>query len=120
MPYLIDNIHTISDSRGDLTVLQDQIPFAPKRVFWITNADCQTRGGHAHISNKMILIAITGEVIIKVISKDSEQTFALSNPRMGLYLDPIDWHTMSFSDGAILLVVCSEFYSPDDYIYERP
>lgn len=45
--------------------------------------------------------------------------FVLSNPNRCLVLETYDWHEMhSFSKDAILLVLASESFDPDDYIYE--
>ncbi len=44
----------------------------------------------------------------------------LDTPDKCLILEPKDWHQMhSFTEDAILMVLASEFYTPEDYIYER-
>ena len=37
-----------------------------------------------------------------------------------LLIEPNDWHSMQgFSEDAILLILASEHFDPDDYIYEE-
>ena len=44
----------------------------------------------------------------------------LASPGRLLIVEPEDWHLMrDFSEDAILLVLASESYDPDDYVYER-
>jgi hypothetical protein len=46
-----------------------------------------------------------------------KQDFVLNNPTLCLILNPEDWHTMyDFSKDAILLVLASEYFDPNDYI----
>jgi hypothetical protein len=40
----------------------------------------------------------------------------LDCPNIGLLVEPRDWHTMKFDEGAVLLVLASEPYDRDDYI----
>ena len=48
------------------------------------------------------------------------QDFILDTPAKCLILDPEDWHTMhNFSGNAILMVLASEAFNPDDYIYQQ-
>jgi dTDP-4-dehydrorhamnose 3,5-epimerase-like enzyme len=114
-------ISTISDERGSLCVIEDQLGFSIKRVFYIFNTPHNTvRGGHAHKKTKMALICLGGSCDIHIHSSESEKILHLDSPTKCLLLEPSDWHTMeNFSSDATLLVLASEKYDPDDYIYER-
>lgn len=108
------------DSRGILTVAERQLSFFAKRVFYIYDVPVGTeRGGHRHLKTKLALIAISGKITITTRVSGKEEVFDLNSPELLLYLAPSDWHIMKFcSPGAILLVLASEEFDSEDYIYE--
>ena len=107
-----------SSIRGDLTVFENILPGSLKRIFYITNADGETRGGHRHIRAWQGLICIQGSCNIYVETLDIKLVFNLDEPNKVLILEPQDWHTLeNISDNAIILVVSNENYDPEDYIY---
>jgi len=55
MTYMID-LKTLTDKRGNLTVIEKVIPFDIKRIFYIYGVDESERGGHRH--HKTIQAAI--------------------------------------------------------------
>ncbi len=78
-----------------------------------------TRGGHRHKKTIQGLICINGECRITVHNAQGLKEYILTVPNQCLLLDPEDWHEMSeFKNNAILLVLASEYYNQDDYIYE--
>lgn len=110
-----------TDSRGSLTVIQNEVNFLIKRVFYIFNVtpDCE-RGGHSHIKTRMALVCLGGSCEIEIYLKGESKIFILDNPQKLLLLNPEDWHIMrNFSQNATLLALASEDYNPDDYITER-
>lgn len=107
-----------SSNRGDLTVFENILPGSLKRIFYITNADGETRGGHRHIKAWQALMCLQGSCDIYVETPDKKMVFGLDEPNKVLILEPQDWHTLeNFSDNAIVLVVSNENYDPEDYIY---
>jgi len=118
MAYFIE-LPTMTDERGHLTVIEKNLPFDIKRVFYIYYMQGQ-RGGHKHKINRQALISLNGKHNINVYSDDKMKTYTLDSPNQCLILEPEDWHTMDgFSKDSILLVLASEFFDADDYIYER-
>ena len=119
MARLID-LKTFTDARGNLTVIERVIPFDVKRIFYIYGVDSSIRGGHRHHKTIQAAICLKGQC--KITNEDGvgpRQEFWLERPDQCLILEPKDWHQMShFSPDAILMVLASEFFSPDDYIYE--
>lgn len=114
------NIQTIIDSRGALSVIEDEIGFVIKRVFYIYNVRSM-RGGHAHHKTKLCLICLGGSCAITIKTTQSSQTYKLDSPDKCLLLEPYEWHTMQeFSDNAYLVALASEPYDPNDYITEIP
>lgn len=57
-------VHT--SAKGDLTVFENILPGSLKRIFYITNADCETRGGHRHVKAWQALICLQGTCEIYV------------------------------------------------------
>ncbi|WP_394909390.1 sugar 3,4-ketoisomerase [uncultured Helicobacter sp.] len=111
---------TITDNRGSLSVLEGEIGFAIKRVFYIYDV-LGSRGGHAHHKTKLCLICLGGSCEITIKTKKQTQTYKLDNPTKCLILEPKDYHTMQeFSQNATLLALASEVYDENDYITEIP
>lgn len=117
MAFLI-NLPTFSDNRGSLSVIENELPFKTKRIFYIYNVNNSKRGGHRHHKTIQAAICITGECKIYCNDSSQENIFHLSKPNQCLILQPEDWHTMyDFSENSILLVIASEEFDPEDYIY---
>ena len=114
------NIPTFKDERGSLSVIEN-IGFNIKRIYYIYNTNEKKRGGHRHKKTRQILIAVNGccEIFCEYPDKRNE-VFLLNSPTIALFIEPEDWHVMqNFSKDCILLVLASEYYDPNDYIYER-
>jgi len=46
--------------------------------------------------------------------------FSLKNPETGLLIEPEDYHWMdNFTEGTVLLILASEYYDYNDYIFEN-
>ena len=110
------NLPTFSDDRGALTVLEGVLPFDVVRTYWIYGADGQTRGGHRHTYTRQALGAVKGTVTIYMNDGITEETIILNHPGQCLLVEPKDWHTMTFDDSAVLLVMSSHSYDRSEYI----
>ncbi|MBI1770264.1 MAG: FdtA/QdtA family cupin domain-containing protein [Bacteroidetes bacterium] len=118
MAHLID-LKTFTDVRGNLTVIEKVIPFDIKRIFYIYGVDNSVRGGHRHHKTIQAAVCLQGHCIIRNHDGAHIEEFVLDHPGKCLILEPKDWHQMyDFSKNAILMVFASEFYNPDDYIFE--
>lgn len=118
MAYLID-LETHTDSRGNLTVIENVLPFDIKRVFYIYGVDDSVRGGHRHHKTIQAAICIKGECLIYNNDGIGEEVFHLDKPSKCVLLEPRDWHKMyGFSSDAILMVLASEKFDAGDYIFE--
>lgn len=111
----------IGDERGHLVVIEGgigEIPFEPKRVFYIYGSDeTVVRGRHANKKTEFILINISGTSKVRVYDGENEQIIELDKPHEGLYLPALVWKDMyDFSKDSILLVLASEHYDAGEYI----
>jgi len=113
------NLTTFTDKRGNLTVIEKVIPFDIKRIFYIYGVDDSKRGGHRHKLTIQAAICIQGSCIIHNNNGTNSTDYLLDSPHKCLILEPEDWHVMhSFSKDSILMVLASEYFNADDYIYE--
>lgn len=111
-------LSSFGDERGTLSVIDEQLPFAAKRVYWIYNAS-GVRGGHRHRNTRQVLVCVAGSCDVYCDDGTHKETFSLDNPNKCLLVEPQDWHTMSnFSADAVLLVLASHPYNKEDYIDE--
>jgi dTDP-4-dehydrorhamnose 3,5-epimerase-like enzyme len=119
MAYIID-LETHTDNRGNLTVIENVLPFKIERVFYIYGVDKSVRGGHRHHKTIQAAVCIQGEC--KIFNNDGgeKQIFHLNKPSKCVLLEPKDWHQMyDFSEDAILMVLASEKFEQNDYIFEN-
>ena len=112
------NFKSHIDKRGSLTVIQEEIPFDIKRIFYIYNVDNSKRGFHKHKKTRQVAISISGscDIVVKKPQQDPKIT-RLDSPEFGLLIEPDDYHWMeNFSVDSVLLVIASEVYDENDYI----
>lgn len=109
-----------SDNYGNLVPIEanKDIPFDVKRVYYIYEVKENIRRGfHSHKDLHQMLICVNGSVKILVKNPNEEEVIELNDASKGLYIGPMIWREMyDFSDGAVLLVLASEYYTEDDYI----
>lgn len=118
LPTLI-NIPTIKDIRGNLAVIQtDAIPFDFKRVYYLFDVPSSAyRGGHSHINQHEVIIALSGSFTVTVNDSKEKNSFLLNKPNLGLYLPTGIWRELeNFSSGAVCLVLASDIFDEEDYI----
>jgi len=107
-----------TDERGELVPieLKDYLDWEAKRVYYVFN-NKETRGGHAHKTEKELFICARGEFTARVHDGNKWQIFKLEGPDHGIYVDNMIWHEFTdFSEDAILLAVSSTNYDPTDYV----
>jgi hypothetical protein len=94
---------TFEDQRGILTVWDRDVPFTPKRVFWIYDVpEGYTRAAHPTSCDQAIF-AVAGEFAVN--------GHLLDDPAQGLYIPTGIFITLhDFSLDAVALVLCSEHY----------
>ncbi len=110
----------VRDSRGSLSFAeyQESLPFLPKRYFIVFDVVAgQTRGGHAHSTVHQLLVCVKGSCVVALDDSRTQDEIRLDRPELALYIPPRIWATQSqFSQDAVLMVLASELYDPDEYI----
>ena len=108
------------DDRGQLVAVETlkDIPFEVKRVYYIYDTlPGVRRGFHAHRELEQVLICVHGSCKIHLDNGTDTAEVLLDKPSEGLYISNDMWREMyDFSDGAVLLVLASEYYDERDYI----
>lgn len=110
-----------SDLRGKLTSGEppsEAVPFEPRRWFLVYDVPSrEVRGEHAHRVCHQFLICVSGRVSVAVDDGERRAEVVLDEPTMGLYVPPRVWASQyHYDNDAVLLVLASHPYDPDDYI----
>jgi len=112
----------IADPRGNLTVAEQMknVPFEIKRVYWTYDVPGgESRGGHAHKALYQLVVAMSGSFKVMLDNGEEKREVLLNHPWQGLLITPGWWRTLEdFSSGAVCMVLASELFDLDDYIYE--
>jgi dTDP-4-dehydrorhamnose 3,5-epimerase-like enzyme len=120
--YQIISLDNFCDERGILSSIEfNQLPFFPKRTFFIANVKKgMVRGGHAHKNSEQLLIYLSGEIKINLAHDRQEDTYLCKSNGEGVFVPSGVWTQQTYlNDDSILLVLSSSFYYASDYIYER-
>lgn len=118
MPKIID-IPKITDTRGNLGVIEKTtIPFEIKRVYYLFDVPSTAyRGGHAHIDQLELLVALSGSFDVKLNDGKEETFVTLNKPDKGLLIEKGIWRELdNFSSGSVCLVLASDVFDEGDYI----
>lgn len=110
----------LGDERGSLVALEanETVPFEIKRVYYLFGTkNGVTRGLHAHLDLKQVLLCVTGSCKILLDDGVVRQSVLLDSPTKGLLVESLVWREMSeFSSDCVLLVLASHHYDETDYI----
>jgi acetyltransferase-like isoleucine patch superfamily enzyme/dTDP-4-dehydrorhamnose 3,5-epimerase-like enzyme len=110
----------VTDLRGCLSFgeYDRHLPFVVQRYFIIFNVPTkEVRGEHAHRRLHQFLICVKGACSVVVDDGDARDELLLDRADVGLYVPPMVWTTQyKYSQDAVLLVLASDAYDPDDYI----
>lgn len=115
------DLPVIQDARGNLTFIQEGVvPYAFKRVYYLFDVPGGAeRGGHAHIAQKQIIIALSGSFDVILDDGKEKKTYTLNRPHKGLLVVEGLWRELqNFSSGAVCLVIAENVFDESDYIRE--
>lgn len=120
--HIID-LPKVQDPRGNLSFIQsgDHVPFDIARVYWIYDVPGgKHRHGHAFRHNAELIVALAGSFDVVLSDGTESRRIHLSRSYYGLYVPPMTWREIdNFSTCSVALVLASETYDPDDYIYDK-
>jgi dTDP-4-dehydrorhamnose 3,5-epimerase-like enzyme len=113
----------VEDPQGNLAFAEGEghVPFPIARAFYVYAVPAgAARGGHAHRSLRQVVFCVSGRLDATVDDGTERRSFALEDPREGLYLPPMVWHDLGgFSPGTAYLVLTSARFDEGDYIRDR-
>src|SRR5215470_2790865 len=116
----IHRLPLITDIRGNLSVgeIGQGLPFIPQRYFVIFDVPSpETRGEHAHRTLHQFFVCLRGDCSLVVDDGERRADLLMNSPAVGVHVSPMVWSVQyKFSGDALLLVLASDKYDPDDYI----
>lgn len=113
------DVNEFCDERGCLYPIEgfDDVPFEIKRVFWIKNVpEKAERANHGHEKTQQVIFCLSGRFEVWITGYGF---FSLSgvHPR-GVYIPPGYVITLrNFTPDAVCLVLASEHYYLEDFMY---
>ncbi len=113
------DITKIHDTRGNLSVIEgNAVPFEMKRVYYLYDVPSgATRGGHSHINQQELLVALGGSFDVILNDGYEQKTVTLNKPNVGLLIVNGIWRELqNFSSGSVCLVLASDVFDEEDYI----
>ncbi len=114
-------IATFIDDRGMLTVSNLDVDkmFVAKRIYSLSGVPKDSiRGMHAHKKLQQIFFCLSGTFDMKVSDGKNHDFVNLRSGSCGYYLPGGYWRELSnFSENAVCLVLASDVYDPNDYLY---
>jgi dTDP-4-dehydrorhamnose 3,5-epimerase-like enzyme len=109
----------IADSRGNLAFIQEgTVPYGFKRIYYLFDVPGGAeRGGHAHIAQNEVLIALSGSFEVVLDDGAEKKAYTLNHPAKGLHITTGIWRELqNFSSGAVCLVIAEDVFDEGDYI----
>lgn len=116
----IIDIPTFTDERGAISVMDKELPFQVRRVFWLHHiADGKDRGEHALLDSTEIIVAVHGSFVVDLDDTVSKTSVLLDSPDKGLVIRPGIWfRTHSYKNDGVSLILAEEEYARDKYTYD--
>lgn len=116
---LVD-VPTFTDERGAISVMDKELPFQVKRVFWLHHiVEGKDRGAHALLNSSEIMVAVHGSFVVELDDTVSKVSILLDDPSKGLVIRPGVWfRTHSYNDDGVSLILAEEEYARDKYTYD--
>lgn len=117
---LLVDVPTFTDERGAISVMDKELFFQVKRVFWLYHIiEGKDRGAHALLDSSEIMIAVHGSFIVDLDDSKNKTSIILNSPDKGLIIRPGIWfRTHSYKDNGVSLVLAEEEYARDKYTYD--
>ena len=117
---VIINIPTFTDERGAISVMDKELPFQVRRVFWLHHiADGKDRGEHALLNSTEIIVAVHGSFVVDLDDTVNKTSVLLDSPNKGLVIRPGVWfRTHTYKNDGVSLILAEEEYARNKYTYD--
>lgn len=114
------NVPSFIDDRGTISVMDKELPFQVKRIFWLHHiVEGKDRGAHALLDSSEIIIAIHGSFVVDLDDTITKTSILLNDPSKGLIIRPGVWfRTHSYNNDGVTLVIAEKDFARDIYIYD--
>ena len=112
-------VPSFTDDRGTISVLDKELPFQVKRIFWLHHLmEGKDRGAHALLNSTEIMVAVHGSFVVDLDDTRTKTCILLDNPTKGLIIRPGIWfRTHSYKNDGVTLVIAEEEYTRGKYTY---
>lgn len=117
---ILIEIPTFTDERGAISVMDKELPFEVKRVFWLHNIKGgKDRGAHALLEGTEIIFAVHGSFVVDLDDGVSKVSVLLVDATKGLIIRPGIWfRTHSYNNDGVTLILADEEYTRERYTYD--
>lgn len=117
---IIVDVPTFTDERGAISVMDKELPFQVRRIFWLHHIkEGKDRGAHALLDSSEIIVAVHGSFVIDLDDTENKVSILLDSPEKGLIIRPGVWfRTHSYKEDGVSLIIAEEEYSRDKYTYD--
>ena len=117
---ILVDVPTFTDERGAISVLDKELPFQVKRVFWLHHIqEGKDRGAHALLDSNEIMVAVHGSFVVDLDDGNNKTSILLDDPSKGLMIRPGVWfRTHSYKEDGVSLILAEEEYARDKYTYD--
>lgn len=117
---ILVDVPTFTDERGAISVLDKELPFQVRRVFWLHHIkEGKDRGAHALLDSSEIMVAVHGSFIVDLDDTVNRISVLLDDPSKGLMIRPGVWfRTHSYKEDGVSLILAEEEYARDKYTYD--
>ena len=114
------NVPTFTDERGAISVMDKELPFQVKRVFWLHHiVEGKDRGAHALLDSSEIMVAIHGSFMVDLDDTVNKTSILLDDTSKGLIIRPGVWfRTHSYKEDGVSLILAEEEYAREKYTYD--
>lgn len=117
---ILVDVAMFTDERGAISVMDKELPFGVKRVFWLHHiADGKERGAHALLDSSDIMVAVHGSFVVDLEDGTTLKSVLLDKPSKGLIIRPGIWfRAHSYTDDGVSLILAEEEYARNKYAYD--
>lgn len=117
---ILVDVPTFTDERGVISVMDKELPFCVKRIFWLHHiVEGKDRGAHALLDSTEIIVAVHGSFVVDLDDAVNKTSVLLNSPEKGLIIRPGVWfRTHSYMEDGVTLVIAEEEYTRDKYTYD--